>query len=324
MISKKPKLAGKNILQNYSVTILGYGSQGSAQAQNLRDSGIAVMIGLPAKSKSRVRAKRDGFAVCSPPDAVKMSQVISVLIPDHIHGDLFKSIARSENYRGKSFIFAHGLSIAFNLVKLPRNCDIIMIAPHTPGMELRQRYIQNQPLTGFMAVKQNYTGQADKIGRAYAKAIGISSKGIFKSDFRTEAIGDIFGEQAVLCGGLSGLIDSGFITLVNNGHTAESAYLECVHQLDLIVDLVKKYGPDGMLDRISQTAAFGALTSSPVLFDAAYRRKLQALYKNIENGNFIKKLLANKSNLEKIIRNKKGGRRKSILQAAHDKLLAKL
>jgi ketol-acid reductoisomerase len=260
-----------------SLAILGYGSQGAAQAKNLRDSGIDVVIGLPSKSKSRRRARRDGFKVLSSTEAMKMCRIISVLLPDHKQGEFFGREISASLLKGKTLIFAHGLSVAFGLVKLPKECDIILIAPHSPGVELRKRYRERKPITAFMAVKQNHSGNAHKIASAYAMAIGISSKGLFKSTFESEAIGDIFGEQTVLCGGLIGLIESGFNTLVQNGHSPESAYLECVYQLDLIVNLYKEHGPHGMLSRISKTAAYGALKTAPVLFDRNYEKKLKAM-----------------------------------------------
>jgi len=306
------------------LAILGYGSQGAAQAKNLRDSGIDVVIGLPSKSKSRRRARRDGFKVLSSTEAMKMCRIISVLLPDHKQGEFFGREISASLLKGKTLIFAHGLSVAFGLVKLPKECDIILIAPHSPGVELRKRYLERKPITAFMAVKQNHSGNAHKIASAYAMAIGISSKGLFKSTFESEAIGDIFGEQTVLCGGLIGLIESGFNTLVQNGHSPESAYLECVYQLDLIVNLYKEHGPHGMLSRISKTAAYGALKTAPVLFDRNYEKKLKAIYNEIKSGKFARKMANNKASLDSLIESKSIKVKKSLIQKTHDRIMKTL
>ena len=282
-------------LQGRKIAILGYGSQGKAQALNLRDSGIEPLIGLPAKSRSAKEAKKNGFHVTTARKAVFLSDVIAVLIPDHKHRELFNSIPAS-GLSGKTLIFAHGLSVAFGLVRPPVDCDVIMVAPHGPGVRLRERYMTGEFFTAFAGVKQDYSGKAWPIARSYAAAIGCPPANLFESTLEDEAIGDIFGEQAVLCGGLVGLLETGFSTLVKKGHSPESAYLECVYQLDLIIDLIKRYGTAGMFERISKTAAFGSLSVKDKLFDSAFSGKMERLYNEIKSGKFAQKLARENEN----------------------------
>lgn len=277
-------------LTGKKLAVLGYGSQGKAQALNLRDSGLDPVIGLPARSMSIQRAHDDGFTVVTPDEAVNESDAIAVLIADHLHKQFFDSIEKPEVLSEKALIFAHGLSVAFGLVRPPSNCDIILVAPHGPGVRLREKYMKGEPFTAFIAVGNDSSGEAGDMAAAYAEAIGCPESARFPSTFEEEAVGDIFGEQAVLCGGLVGLMESGFKTLVENGHSAESAYLECIYQLDLIVDLVKKHGPAGMFERISKTAAFGSLRQKDSLFGSGFSKKLNSLYKEINTGGFARNL----------------------------------
>ena len=186
----------------------------------------------------------------------------------------------------KTLVFAHGLSIHFGLVKPSSDCDVILAAPHGPGLRLREKYLAGEPFTAFVGIGNKSSRKASEIARAYAEAIGCPRKLQFESTFRDETIGDIFGEQAVLCGGLVGLMESGFETLVRKGLSEETAYLECIYQIDLIVDLIKKFGPAGMFERISATAAFGSLRKKEKLFGSDFRRKLNELY----NENFKKRM----------------------------------
>jgi ketol-acid reductoisomerase len=304
--------------------ILGYGSQGKAQALNLRDSGIRPVIGLPPGSKSIRRAVDDGFTVIAPYEAVIQSDVIVVLIADHLQKGFFDSMEKPEALFGKALIFAHGLSIAFGLVRPPSDCDIILVAPHGPGVRLREKYKKGEPFTAFIAVGNDWSGEAGDIAAAYAEAIGCPESARFPSTFEEEAVGDIFGEQAVLCGGLAGLMESGFKTLVENGHSAESAYLECIYQLDLIVDLVKKYGPAGMFERISKTAAFGSLRQKDSLFDSGFSKKLDDLYQEIKSGGFARSLAKeSRSGLNEHYRLLREIR-DSALQKTHDLLSERL
>jgi ketol-acid reductoisomerase len=319
MISK----FSQKILGRHTLAILGFGSQGKAQAFNLRDSGINLIIGLPLKSKSRTTAERAGFSVVTPQQAIESANIISVLIPDHKHKELFDKI-KPDALSGKALIFAHGLSVAFGLVRLPSSCDIILVAPHGPGLRLRELYKSGKTFTAFWGIENNASGKAGKIAKAYADAIGCPSKNLFKSSFRDEAIGDIFGEQAVLCGGLVGLMETGFETLVRHGLSPESAYLECVYQLDLIIDLIKKHGPAGMFERISMTAGFGSLQNKGKLFDSEMVRKMELLYREIESGRFARALMNENKRGMKNLKAKLRQAKKSPLQKTHDMLVRKL
>ena len=311
-------------MKSKSVAILGYGSQGRAQALNLRDSGILPIIGLPSASKSRKIASEDGFTATTPERAIRESEIIAILIPDHEHKELFEGFRKLQILSGKALIFAHGLSIAFGLVKPPPDCDVILIAPHGPGLRLREDYLDGDSFTAFRAVENDHSGEALRIACAYAAAIGCPETNLFPSTFKEEAMGDIFGEQAVLCGGLVGLMESGFDTLVKNGHSEESAYLECIYQLDMLIDLVKQFGPAGMFERISKTAAFGSLKNKDFLFDSGFKQKMETLYDEIQKGRFAETLTGESdkgmSGLSKMLRTS----RQSSLQRTHDLLSRKL
>lgn len=307
-------------LSKYKIAILGYGSQGRAQALNLRDSGTTPLIGLPSSSKSRKAATEDGFTITTPERALRRGDIIAVLIPDHKHKELFDRLGKLRILSGKALIFAHGFSVAFGLVKPPSDCDVILIAPHGPGLRLRQNYLNGESFTAFRGIENDYSGKALQIARAYAAAIGCPEANLFPSTFKEEAVGDIFGEQAVLCGGLVGLMESGFDTLVKKGHSQDSAYLECIYQLDLLIDLVKRFGPAGMFDRISKTAAFGSLKRKEFLFDSGFRRKMEALYDDIQKGKFAKTLARESDRgLVGLLRMLKASR-ESSLQKTHDSL----
>jgi ketol-acid reductoisomerase len=314
----------RNFLIKRGVTVLGYGSQGRAQALNLNDSGVTPLIGLPSKSRSRKLATADCLAVATPTKAIAAAGIIAVLIPDHKHREFFDSLPESASLSKKALIFAHGLSVAFGLVKPPSDCDLIMVAPHGPGVMIRERYLGGEPFTAFAAVKQDFSGQAWRIARSYAAAIGCRSGNLFISDFRDEAVGDIFGEQAVLVGGLTGLLEAGFKTLVENGHSRQSAYLECVHQLDLLVDLIKRFGPAGMFERISKTAAYGSMNAKKTLFDSRFSRRLDRLYSKIDSGKFAVDLA--KENKRSMADFKKllAAERESLLQKTHHNIAKRL
>jgi len=311
------------LLKSKRIAVLGFGSQGAAQAKNLRDSGFAPLIGLPSKSKSRRAAKKERFEIAMPLKAIESSDIIAVLIPDHKHKTLFDSIPPAI-LSGKTLIFAHGLSIHFGLVKPPHDCDTALVAPHGPGLRLREKYLAGEPFTAFVGVGNNASGKAVKIARAYAEAIGCPRKYQFESSFRDEAIGDIFGEQAVLCGGLVGLMESGFDTLVKKGFSEEAAYLECIYQIDLIVDLIKKFGPAGMFERISVTAAYGSQKEKKALFGRDFKKRLENLYREIKGGSFAAELERDSRN--NMIEYKKllSENRNSRLQKAHEELSRKL
>jgi len=298
--------ANLNFLKNKTIGVLGYGSQGQAQARNLADSGLEVIIGLPSKSKSRKAAQKDGLTVYLTEQIPLKADIISFLAPDHLHSDIFnKSIAKNLK-SGQSLIFAAGFSIHFKLIKPPKNVDVILVAPAGPGKIMRQLFLQNQGIPAFLAVGQNYSGKAKKIGLAYARGIGCTKAFVMQTTFKDEALGDIFGEQVVLCGGLSELINAGFETLVKNGLSPENAYMECLYQLDLIVKLLKEKGIKGMYDEISVLAGYGAGVTGKRIFDSAVKNKMQKIFSEIKSGKFAKELMKeSKSGMKKYYRIKR-------------------
>ena len=283
----KDKDANLKYLKAKTIAILGYGSQGRAQALNLKDSGCKVIIGLRRESKNRKKAKQDGFEVLLIEKAVQKGDIISFLIPDHTHSEVFSKIEKylSSN---KTLLFSHAFSIHFKLLHPPKDVDVILVAPHSPGRVLRENFESKIGVTGFIAVHQDYVGKAKQMALAYAKAIGLTKAGVLWTSFKHEAIGDIFGEQAVLCGGLTKLLEKGFEILTENGLPKENAYLECVHQLDFIVNLIKSYGISGMYDRISKTAEYGSYLAGKRIIDRRVRENMKKLLGDIESGSFAK------------------------------------
>ncbi|UCB51756.1 MAG: ketol-acid reductoisomerase [Candidatus Zixiibacteriota bacterium] len=283
--------ANLRYLWNKTIALIGYGSQGRSQALNLRDSGLEVIIGLPARSKSRRQARKDGFEVYSTPKAVRAGELISVLVPDHFHKKVYQEQIGPHLCTGKTLIFACGFSVHFRLVLPADFVDVIMVAPHAPGALVRQLFLEGKGVPCFIAVKQNQTGRARDRALAYAKAIGCTRAGALETTFEHEAIGDLFGEQAVLCGGLTQLLKSGFNILVKAGLPPENAYLECVHQLDYIVNAIKSHGIAGMFDRISKTAEFGSHLSGRRVITAQVERQMKKILEEIKEGKFARKWL---------------------------------
>jgi ketol-acid reductoisomerase len=283
------KDADLSLLQDQTIAIIGYGSQGRSQALNLRDSGLEVIIGLPKGSKSIRSAREDGFGVCLTDKAVMMGDIISILIPDHLHQRIYREQIQAHLNPGKTLTFACGFSIHFKLIVPPDFVDVIMVAPHAPGEVTRQLFVQGKGVPCFIAVQQDRSGNAKKIALAYAKAIGCTRAGAFETTFEHEAIGDLFGEQVVLCGGLAELLKSGFDVLVKAGLPPENAYLECVHQLDFIVNTIKSHGIAGMFDRISKTAEYGSYLSGKRIITDQTKREMEKILKQIQDGTFAKK-----------------------------------
>jgi ketol-acid reductoisomerase len=279
------------ILRDLNITIIGYGSQGRAQALNLRDSGFSPVIGIKTKSGTRRIARKDGFKVTTPAKAVKDADVISIMIPDHLHQELFENELGRVIKKGQTYVFAHALSVHFNLVIQPNDVDFALVAPHGPGLRLREKFISGKGVPAFIAKTDISSKRALKIAGAYAKAIGCSRAGLLVTSFAEEAIGDIFGEQAVLCGGLAALLKSGFDALVKEGFPPQNAYIECVYQLDLIVDLIKKYGIGGMYERISTTAEYGSYLAEDKIINAGSKKAMQSMLKRIKSGKFTAELM---------------------------------
>ena len=273
------------------IAVLGYGSQGRSAALNLRDSGYDVTIGLPPKSKSRKKARADKFSyILSVPEAVKESTTLCFAFPDHLQGKTYKSEIRANLNENSTLWFLHGFAVHFGFIKPDAHCDVILIAPHAPGLAVRDEYLGSKSLSAFYSVHQNASGRADKTVFELSRAMGFKKSKLVQTTFEDEALGDLFGEQAVLCGGLAGLIKNGFEVLVENGIPPENAYLEVAYQLDLIIALIKKYGIEGMFERISVAARFGSLEAGPEIMGESVKKKMRSRYKEIESGKFARKL----------------------------------
>ena len=272
------------------VAIIGFGSQGMAQALNLRESGIEVIIGS-ATSRSRRKARELDFECLSVNKAASGGDIIAFLFPDHLHQEVYLAEVAPELFPGKTLLFAHGFSIHFGLIKPPDMVDVILVAPHAPGELMRERYLHEKGVACFVAVHTDYSNAARSTALAYAKALGCGRSGVFETTFKDEAVGDIFGEQVALCGGLSELLEAAFETLVIGGLSPGNAYLECVQQLDLIVELIKKYGIAGMYDRISDVAEYGAYSIKGKIINDHSRRAMRAILEDIKKGRFTNKLM---------------------------------
>ncbi len=284
----RDKDADLKYLKGIPIAIIGYGSQGRAQALNLKDSGLQVIVGLPQKSKSIKTAKKDGFKVYSTEEAARLGQIISVLTPDHLHKKIYDDQIKRDLSPGKTLLFACGFSIYFKLIVPPKDVDVIMVAPHAPGEQVRKFFLEKKGFPCFIAVEQNYSGKAIKKALAYAKAIGSTKAGAIETTFKDESIGDLFGEQVVLCGGLTELLRAGFEVLVESGLPVENAYLECVHQLDFIVNVIKSHGIAGMFERISKTAEYGSYLSGKRVINDRVKKEMKKILKEIEDGSFAK------------------------------------
>ena len=274
------------------VAVIGYGSQGRAIALNLQDSGFEVIVGLRPKSKTRSKARREGIRhVTAISTAVKQAKIICFAFPDHLHKQVYAREIEPYLSHHATLLFLHALSIHFGFVKPPSHTDVLLIAPHAPGMTVRNHYLSQQStLSAFSAIFQDITGTAQKHIYQLATGIGIARKRLVPTTFEQEAVGDLFGEQAVLCGGLSALIKNGFDILVEHGIPPENAYLEVAYQLDLIVDLIKQYGIEGMFKRISVAARFGSVTAGPQIINPSVKKQMQAVYNQIASGDFPERL----------------------------------
>jgi ketol-acid reductoisomerase len=285
----RDKDADLKYLKGMPIAIIGYGSQGRAQALNLKDSGLRVIVGLLEKSKSVKTARKDGFEVYPTDQAAKLGKIISVLAPDHLHKKIYDDHLKRNLSAGKTLLFACGFSIYFKLVLPPKDVDVVMIAPHAPGEVMRKLFLEKKGVPCFWAVEQNHSGKAKEKALAYAKAIGCTKAGAIQTTFRDEAIGDLFGEQAVLCGGLTELLKAGFEVLVESGLSPANAYLECVHQLDFVVNTIKSYGIAGMFDRISKTAEYGSYLAGKRVIDDRVKNEMKKILKEIEDRSFARR-----------------------------------
>ena len=285
--------AGKKSPGHPQVAVIGYGSQGRAIALNLRDSGFPVTVGLRSRSKSRRLAKKDGIgSVTTVAATVREADIVAFAFPDHLHSRVWARDILPHLKDNTTLWFLHGLSIHFGFVVPPDSCDVILVAPHAPGRAVRDKFLDERDVSGFYAIEQDRSRRARATALALAEAIGIARKRLIKTTFAEEAIGDLFGEQAVLCGGLAMLIKTGFDVLVEKGHDPNRAYLEVAYQLDLIIDLIKRFGIEGMFARISVAARYGSLEAGPALINEATQKRMERLYDRIASGRFARELEA--------------------------------
>ena len=284
-----------NVLKGKTVAIIGYGSQGHAHALNLKESGVDVVVGLYAGSKSAEKAKKQGLEVVSVADAVKRADVIMILIPDEKQAAMYKSEIEPNLTAGKTLAFAHGFNIHFGCIVPPADVNVIMIAPKAPGHTVRSEYQAGKGTPCLIAVEQDATGNALEIGLAYALGIGGARAGVLETTFRTETETDLFGEQAVLCGGVCALMQCGFETLVEAGYDPRNAYFECIHEMKLIVDLIYQSGFEGMRYSISNTAEYGDYITGPKIITEDTKKAMKKVLADIQDGAFAKEFLLDMS-----------------------------
>ena len=286
------KDADLSIIQKMKVVIVGYGSQGHAHANNLRDSGVAdVVVGLRKGSGSWSKAENAGFTVAEVPEAIKGADLIMVLVPDELQGALYKEEIEPNIKENATMAFAHGFNVHFELIEARADLDVIMIAPKGPGHTVRSTYVAGGGVPSLIAIAQDATGQAKNIALSYASANGGGRAGVIETTFREETETDLFGEQAVLCGGAAALVQAGFETLVEAGYAPEMAYFECLHELKLIVDLFYEGGIANMWYSVSNTAEYGGLTRGPRIVTAETKVEMKRILTEIQTGNFAKEFV---------------------------------
>ena len=280
--------ADLGVLQNKTLAVLGFGSQGHAHALNLKDSGLNVIVGLYETSKSIAVAKEKGFEVVPTAEAVRRADVIFVALPDTKQPAAYEKDIAPNLKPGKTLLFSHGFSIHFKTVVPPKDVDVILVAPKGPGHIVRRQYLEGKGVPALIAVYQNRSKKAKPVALAWAKGIGGTRAGVIETTFREETETDLFGEQTVLCGGLSALVTAGYETLVEAGYQPEMAYFECLHELKLIVDLMNEAGISGMRFSISETAKWGDVSVGPKIIDASVKKRMKAALKEVQSGKFAK------------------------------------
>ncbi|MFE8699744.1 ketol-acid reductoisomerase [Cytobacillus sp. FJAT-54145] len=275
------------VLNGKTIAVIGYGSQGHAHALNLRESGIQVVVGL-RRGNSWVQAEKDGFRVLSVMEACEEADVIMVLLPDEKQPTVYENEIMPFLSSGKALAFAHGFNVHFHQIDPPKNVDVFLVAPKGPGHLVRRTFEEGAGVPALIGVHQNATGQAKELALAYSKGIGATRAGVLETNFQEETETDLFGEQAVLCGGLTSLVKAGFETLVEAGYQKEVAYFECMHELKLIVDLMYEQGLEGMRHSISDTAQWGDFVSGPRVINAETKARMKEILADIQSGKFSK------------------------------------
>ncbi|MEF3302840.1 ketol-acid reductoisomerase [Paenibacillus sp. GYB003] len=290
------KDADLSVLSGKTVAIIGYGSQGHAQAQNLRDSGVKVIIGL-RQGRSWEQAKNDGFEVVSVAEAASRADLVQILMPDETQAKVYNEEIAPNLKKGAALVFSHGFNIHFGQIVPTPDTDVFMVAPKSPGHLVRRVFVEGFGVPGLIAIYQDASGKAKDLGLAYAKGIGCTRAGVIETTFREETETDLFGEQAVLCGGTSALVKAGFETLVEAGYQPEIAYFECLHELKLIVDLMYEGGLAAMRHSISNTAEYGDYVTGPRIVTDETKKEMKKVLEDIQNGTFARNfILENQSN----------------------------
>ena len=300
-------------LKGRTVAIIGYGSQGHAHALNLRDSGIDVVVGLYPGSKSWQKAEAAGLKVMNTADAAKAADTVMILVADHIQGDLYNKEIAPHMTPGKTLMFAHGFNIHFGEIAAPKGVDVTMIAPKAPGHRVRELFTEGVGVPGLIAVHQDATGQAHAKALAYAAALGCLKAGVIETTFKEETESDLFGEQAVLCGGVSELIRAGFETLTNAGYAPEIAYFECLHELKLIVDLIQEGGLGYMRYSVSDTAEYGDYSRGPRIITQQTREEMKKILAEVQSGQFAREWInENKTGRKNFLATREAARNQPI------------
>ncbi|MDR3121873.1 MAG: ketol-acid reductoisomerase [Clostridiales bacterium] len=280
------------LLNGKTVAVIGYGSQGHAHAQNLKESGVRVVVGLKPASPRRAEAERDGLVVLDTADAAKAADLVMLLVPDEQQPDIYRESILPHLSAGNILAFAHGFSVHFNQIEPPEQVDVIMVAPKGPGHTVRSQYQEGRGVPSLIAVAKDASGRARDFALAYASGIGAGRAGIIETTFKEETETDLFGEQAVLCGGVTELMKAGFETLVEAGYAPEMAYFECVHEMKLIVDLINSGGFAGMRYSISNTAEFGDYVTGPRIITDDTRKEMRRVLREIQDGTFAGRWIA--------------------------------
>jgi ketol-acid reductoisomerase len=308
-----------SLLKGKTIAIIGYGSQGHAHAMNLRDSGLNVVVGLPETSKSRAKAEAAGLKVTTTADAAKAGDVVMILVPDHIQADLFHYDVAPHLAPGKTLMFAHGFNIHYGQIKAPEGVDVTMVAPKAPGHRVRELYTEGVGVPALVAVHQDSSGKALKQALAYALALGCLKAGVIETTFKEETESDLFGEQAVLCGGVTELIRAGFETLVDAGYDPEIAYFECLHELKLIVDLIQEGGLSYMRYSVSDTAEYGDYTRGPRVVTEETRKEMRKILGEIQSGEFAKQWICeNQTGRQKFLKMREAAQTQKIEQVGSE------
>jgi ketol-acid reductoisomerase len=289
-----PKMYHENaadisLIRGKKVGIVGYGSQGHAHALNLKDSGVDVRVGLPASSESRAKAKASGLTVGTVTEVAAWADVIMILVPDTVQPEVYRKEVAPHLSAGKTLMFAHGFNIRFGTIKPPANVDVTMIAPKAPGHRVREVFVEGGGTPALLAIHQDASGNAKQLALSYGKGIGATRAGIIETTFAEETETDLFGEQTVLCGGVSELVKAGFETLVEAGYQPEIAYFECLHELKLIVDLIYRGGLNYMRYSVSDTAEYGDYTAGPRIINEQTRETMRQILREVQDGTFARK-----------------------------------